>query len=160
MRPMVLLLVLAAALSLFGLTPFSGRDIADLTPTELLVFSSAEGGVTVKTEDGLAAWGREISHALSALRAAAPGQLYLATVDRVVFTFSPVPAEALLESGLRPGTAVYFSPQVEDVKALNEYLSARKGGVTLGQLGQAPQSPVPTLVPGETGLYLKEGVLS
>ena len=159
MRSMAILLLLTAVLSMFGYTPFSGRDIADLTPTELLAFAPAEGGVAVKTEDGLAAWGRDIPHALEVLRAAAPGQLFLATVDHAVFSAMPPEAETLLECGLRPGTAVYAAPVAEDVKALNAYLRQRRGGVTLGALAEEPYRQVPVLLRGETGLYLKEGAL-
>ena len=160
MRPMVLLLLLTAALSALSLTPFSGGDIADLTPTELLVFAPGEGGITVQTEDGLAAWGADIPRALDALRAAAPGRLFLATVEHVVFSTMPPDAKALLDGGLRPGTAVYTAPQPEDVSSLNAYLRPRRGRVTLGALQETPALAIPALVQGETGLYLKEGALS
>ena len=159
MRPMLFLLLLAAVLSAFGLSPFRGGDIADLTPTELLSFAPAEGGVTVKTEDGLAAWGRDLPSALQTLHAAAGGRLFLATVEQVVFSSMPPEAEPLLQAGVRPGTAVYAAPQAEDLKALNDYLRPRRGRVTLGSLREDPHLSVPTLRRGEAGLYLEEGAL-
>ena len=156
MRFMAMLLLLTAVLSAAGLTPFSGSEISKLIPTELLVLSSAEGGVLASTEDGLSAWGRDIPRALAALGAAASGELFLETVDQVVFCGMPAVAKPLTACGIRPGTAVCTAPAVEDPKAINRYLQAHSGGVTLGKLAENPSVSLPALSPGQSGLYFAQ----
>ncbi len=156
MRVMALLLLLTAVLSAAGLTPFSGSEISELIPAELLVLSSAEGGVAASTEDGLAAWGRDIPEALAALQAAAPGALFLETVDQVVFCGILPTAEPLTACGIRPGASVCTAPRVEDPKQVNKYLQAHSGGVTLGRFSEEPSVSLPALTPGETGLYFAQ----
>lgn len=153
MRLMALLLLLTAALSLLGLTPFSAFEISRLIPTELLAVSATEDGISLRTEDGYAAWGRDLPRALENLRAAAPGTLLLSTVEQVVLTGVEAPAEALVAGGLRPGTAICTAPWVEDPGQLAKYLGAREGSVTLGKLLEDPATALPALVQGETGLY-------
>jgi len=153
MKMMALLLALTAVLAMFGLTPFQGEDISRLKPVELLVVAPAEDGISLRTEGGIAAWGKDLPSAMEQLKAAAPGKLFLATVDHVVLTGQRFSPEELLSCGLRPGAAVYLSPAVEDVDALKKYLGSKEGGVTLGKLREE-DADVPTLVVGKSGLYL------
>jgi len=156
LRFMAMLLLLTVLLSAAGLTPFPGSDISELIPAELLILSGAEGGVTASTEDGLSAWGKDIPNALSSLRAAAPGNLFLETVDQVVFCGMLPVAEPLTACGIRPGTAVCTAPGVEDPEQVKGYLQAHSGGVTLGELAEDPSLPLPALSPGASGLYFAQ----
>ena len=157
MKPMILLLALAALVSMAGLVPFPHGEIADLTPVDLVCLTREDGQVLVTAAGGLAARGGDPAAALAQLHAAAPGRLLLETVDHAVFTgLTPDPAQ-LLESGLRPAVGVYTAPeQPEDPAALAKYLRIRTGGVTLGMLSDAPETPVPALKKGENGLFLPE----
>lgn len=157
MRFMALLLLLTAVLSLLGRTPFSPVEISRLQPAELLVVSGAEDGISLRTEDGLAVWGKDFAAALENLQASAPGTLLLSTVDRVVLTGVRLPAEELVACGLRPGTAVCTAPWVEDPERLAGYLRPREGRVTLGKLLEDPQTPLPALIQGQSGLYFPKG---
>lgn len=153
MKLPALFLAAAAILALFGLTPFCGQDISDLQPVELLIVEEAEGGISLRTEGGLAAWGRNLENATAHLRAASSGTLLLDTVEHIICTGKLFPPEELMAIGLRPGTAVYLSPHVEDPDALKTYLRDKKDGATLGRLEEENAS-VPVLVTGEAGLYL------
>lgn len=154
MRYMALLLLLTALASFLGLVPFSSMEISSLQPAELLVITPVDGGVTLRTEDALTAWGRDLEEAFQNLKAAAPGKILFSTVSQLVCVGEVPDPKTLTDCGLRPATAVYRSPEVEDVKALRKYLASREGMVTLGMLRDGEQADVPQLRVGKSGLYL------
>ena len=159
MRPVSFLLAILALCALAGVIPFSAGELSRVIPAELLVVSAADGGVLVQVDSGTAAWGADVPEALETLSRAAPGSLLLSTVDRLVFCGLLPEAEELLDCGLRPAAAVFLSPEPEDPEALRKYLR-NVGGVTLGILADAPQTPLPRLIQGQSGLYLDEEWLS
>ncbi len=135
-------------------TPFLGSNVAELTPAELLVLQQKEGEVLAVCDGGFAARGDSVKSAVEALRDAAPGRLFLGTVDHLVVTGLTADAALLMELGLRPAVGVCRAENVEDPDALAKYLRVHGSGVTLGMLEEDTSLPVPRLVQGETGLVL------
>ena len=161
MKPMAFLLAAVAALSFCGLVPFTGADVAELCPVQILCISAREDGFFIRADGGVAASGSDLPDALESLGNAAPGRLLLATVDQVVVCgFSP-DARLLLNCGLRPAVRVYrSSAEPEDPDALAEYLSTHSGSLTLGKLSDdGGTDEIPCLTPGENGLMLSDGKL-
>lgn len=148
------LVALLAAWLLLG-TPFSGGNVADLSPVEILCLSREGGEILAVCDSGIAARGWDVAAAVENLHAAAPGRLFLGTVDNVVFTDVTPDAALLLDVGLRPAVGLYRArKKVEDPDALAEYLRTHGGGTTLGMLAADASETIPMLQTGETGLVL------
>lgn len=157
MRPMVILLLLCVLLAAAGLLPFRGSNVSDLSVAEILCFRQEGDEVVVLCDGGLSARGKTVSQAIENLHAAAPGELFLGTVDFAVFTGVEPEASALLQAGLRPAVGLYLAPQVEEPDALAKYLRHHGGGCTLGMLEENGSLPLPRLKQGENHtLYIKE----
>ena len=135
-------------------TPFLGSNVAELTPAELLYLQQTEHGVLAVCDGGFAARGETVESAVEALHDAAPGRLFLGTVDHLVVAGMSVDAAMLMELGLRPAVGVCQAENVEDPDALAKYLRVHGSDVTLGMLEEDPKLSVPRLVQGETGLVL------
>ena len=160
MRLFVILLALCMIAAGMGWLPFEGGNVANLSPVEIVCFST-DGEVLAVCDGGLAARGRSVTETVERLRAAAPGRLLTDTVDYVVFSGMVPDVEALAELGLRPAVGVYRAPApVKNPDALAVYLRTHGGGVTLGMLEEDASLTVPLLVRGENDtLYIiKEGV--
>lgn len=135
MRAMGVLLLLAALISFLGWIPFPARDVAEVTPVKLLCLSAEGGAVQVTSETGLSAMGTDAASAIRRLTEAAPGHLLLATVDHVIVTGFRPSAREMLACGLRPAVKLYDAPRgVSDPPLAEEWLAAREGGVSLGEL--------------------------
>lgn len=157
MRPMVFLLLACALLAMAGLVPFKGTNVSDLQVAEILCFRQEGENVVVSCDGGFAARGKTVTQAVENLHAAAPGELFLGTVDFVVFTGLEPEAKTLLDVGLRPAVSLYKAPNVEDSGALAKYLAHHDVGVTLGMLQEKGNLPIPQLRQGEGDtLYIKE----
>lgn len=137
-------------------TPFPSGNVADLTPVEILCLSRENGDVLAVCDGGVAARGQDVADAVENLHDAAPGRLFLGTVDTVVFANLTPEADALLEVGVRPAAGVYVTrDQTDDPDALAVYLRSRDS-VTLGMLQEDANLAIPVLQKGETGLVLKD----
>lgn len=149
MRPMVILLLVCALLAMAGLVPFKGSNVSDLQVAEILCFRQEGENVVVSCDGGFSARGETTKQAVEQLHKAAPGELFLGTVDFVVFTGMEPEAKTLLDLGLRPAVSLYKAPNVEDSGVLAKYLSHHDVGVTLGMLQEKGNLPIPQLKQGE-----------
>lgn len=154
---MVILLLLCAILGAAGRLPFKGSNVSDLSVTEILCFRQEGDEIVASCDGDLSARGETMAQAIEQLHAAAPGELFLGTVDFAVFTGVEPEPRVLLEAGLRPAVSLYRAPNVEDPAALAKYLRHHGGGCTLGMLEEDGALMLPRLQQGESGLVLQKG---
>lgn len=160
MKGLIWLALVAIALRVSGLIPFSSTEIADLLPVQTLTVDVAEGQVKLDAGE-CTGQGDSWQTALEDLRQGAEGIVFLGTAEQVVLTQEATELlPEVVESGiLRPGAVVCACPgELPAPKEITEYLSAHNGGVTLRQVQSALLEGVaiklPVLVETEGGLRL------
>ena len=143
-------LVVVAAL---GYMPFSGSDVADLQPVELIYVKTVENGIEVRTDTGDLGRGEILGQAFADLKATAVGEVFLDTADFLLIHQND---EALLQelTGiLRPACNVCVIKEEIDMKAAAAYLRTGKTNVTLQQI-RTGQGSAPLLILEEGRMYL------
>ncbi len=138
---------------LLGLMPFSGTDVAQLEPAELLYVTHRAGTVQVETDTGSMGMGKSLEAAIADLKKTASGQFFLETVDYLLLGQE---AEQLMDglySYLRSGCAVCYGVGVEDLGAATAYLRIHQPDFTVRDY-RAGSRTVPTLQLQEERLYL------
>lgn len=137
-------------------TPFVSSNVAELAPVEILCLQKDGAEILAVCDGGIAARGATAEQAVQALHNAAPGRLFLGTVDHLVVTGLRPDASGLMGLGLRPAVGVYEAPEkAEDPGALAKYLRVHSGGVTLGMLEEDGSLSLPRLERGASGLILE-----
>ena len=139
MKRFVLVLVLAAALRMSGVLPFSGSDVADLVPIEALTVDW--DGRQVALDGGACqGYGKDWNTALEDLRQGADGVTFLGTVEQVILSKEAVRLlpDVIRSEALRPAAVVCVAagnlPEPEDAA---KYLSAHDAGVTIQKVQAA-----------------------
>ena len=147
MRAMGVMLLLAALISFLGWIPFSGRDVAEVTPVKLLCLTRTETGIRVTADTGVTAEDTDLRRAFARLEGKTPGHLLLATVDHVTVTGFRPAARDLLACGLRPAAKLYDAPDgIADPGLAESDLATREAGVSLGVLADGGDlAPLPQL---------------
>ena len=91
-----------AALALF-LLPQRGTEVGKLLPVETLLIENQAGQYRVSADTGSAGRGDSLEKAVDALRAEAPGILFLDTADYVLLTGEAEDCMEKLPDYVRPG---------------------------------------------------------
>ena len=122
-----------AAVALLSTTSFRGTDIAKLAPVEVVWLAEEDGQVLLMTDTEDTGKGADVREALTDMKAAALGTVFLDTADYLIVETG---AEKFLEQiaeVLRPSCMVCRAKQVPDLKKAAEFLSIHEPNVTLRQ---------------------------
>lgn len=133
MKRWILYIVGFAAVSIFGVSPFHGTDIAQLAPVEVVWLTESGGRVYLETDTGDMGWGENVQAALMDMKAVAPGSVFLETADYLIVQKG---SEALLEqvyNVLRPSCMVCVAEKMPDMEAAAAFFAAHEPEVTLRQ---------------------------
>lgn len=151
----ILSLLAIVVLAILGWLPFQGTDVATLEPAETLYVYINKEEVFVETDGSWFGEGETVEEAVADLKAAAPGQVFLQTVD---FLLLQEGAEELLPAlylHLRSGCKVCFIDEKPDLQKASTYLRAHKPKFTL-QDYRAGKTEIPKLTMEEDRAYLDE----
>jgi len=133
MKRIVLFVLLAAALRMTGLLPFSGSDVAELVPVEALTVDWKRNQVVLKGED-CQGRGEDWEAALEDLRRGGNGKVFLGTTEQVVMSEAAVHLmpDVIRSGDLRPAAVICVClGTLPEPKEATEYLSSHNAGVTI-----------------------------
>lgn len=142
-----------AALSMLGLAPFQGTDVAKLKPVEVIRVSADQKGMVVETDTGDIGAGTDAAAAFADLKEKANGEIFLETADFILV--DPLLAGKIgeLSAFLRPACSVCLEFGDADIEAVADFLTAHKPALTLQDIAAGAGS-VPVLVVQEGGMRL------
>lgn len=104
------------------LLPQRGTEVGKLLPVETLLIEKQAGQYRVSTDTGHTARGDSLEKAVDALRAEAPGILFLDTADYVLLTGEAEECTEKLPNYVRPGTRVYKLEGTVELSEIGPYL--------------------------------------
>lgn len=133
----------------------TGTDVAALEPVKLLYVDSREGTYYLATDSGHRAQGNTVSAAVSNLKSAATGKLYLDTAEYLLVSSSAWEAVGRLSQYLRPDCIVTVARGIPDAEKASSFLDTHKPDFTLNDF-RAGEKSVPILNSREGGMYLEK----
>lgn len=120
-------------LLLCGVSSNRGTDIGELAPVEVVWLSENAGQIYLETDTGDMGRGETIQAALSDMKAAAPGMIFLETADYlIVEPGSEILLEQLYDI-LRPSCKVCAAQSMPDLEEVAPFLNAHEPRLTLRQ---------------------------
>ena len=141
-------------IAVLGWLPFRGTDVATLEPAETLYVSLTEQ-VRVETDGGWRGKGESVASAVADLKASAPGQVFLQTVDYLLLQKGSEDVLPALYPYLRSGCSVCFVEEKPNLEKASAYLRTHRPQMTL-QRYRAGAKNIPILRVEEDGAYLDE----
>lgn len=147
--------ILYIAVVLLLTIPFRGTDISRLTPVEVVWLAEESGQVLLMTDTGDTGRGADVREALSDMKAAAKGTIFLDTADYLILEIGSEKFLNQITDVLRPSCMVCRAKQVPDLKEAAAFFSAHEPGVTL-RLWQNDQRELPLLREEGKGLLWDE----
>ena len=133
MKHWVLYGVTVLAVILLSASPFRGTDISKLAPVEVVWLAEEDGQVLLVTDTGDWGRGKDVREALSDMKAAAKGTIFLDTADYLIVQKD---AEVFLDQIaeiLRPSCMLCYAMRMPDLKAAGAFFDAHEPSVTLRQ---------------------------
>ena len=120
-------------LALCGASANRGADIGELAPVEVVWLSETAGQIYLETDTGDMGRGDTLQAALTDMKAAAPGTIFLETADYLIVEQG---REVLLEQLfdiLRPSCKICVMQSMPDLEKAATFLNAHKPWLTLRQ---------------------------
>lgn len=161
MKRILCFVLLAAAVKMSGLLPFSGNDVASLVPVEALTVTMEDGQVVLNGGD-CRGQGEDWDAALADLRESADGTVFLGTAEQVIVSrkAAHLLPDVIRCPDLRPAAVLCIcSGDPPDPKEAAKYLSAHDAGVTIQKVQaavlQGKGAALPVLEQTEGGLRLR-----
>ena len=142
-----------ALVAVFGLTPFSGSDVATLQPVELIWVGVSEDGLVVRTDTGDLGSGNTAEQAFANLKQTTPGEVFLDTVDYLLLQPSALEFLPALTDILRPACNVCLVEQEVDLEKAARFLRVQSVEFTL-QNYRTGEDNIPYLKADEERLKL------
>lgn len=132
-----------AALALL-LLPRRGTEVGELLPVETLLIEKEAGQYVVSVDTGGSARGQSLEAAVEAMRASAPGEMFLDTADYVLLTRDTLDCVPLLADLVRPAARVYMVDKGPDLEKIGPFLRTHGPDAPLFRLEKG-ECPVPKL---------------
>ena len=125
--------ILLGALAML-LLPQRGTEVGKLLPVETLLIEKQAGQYRVSTDTGNTARGDSLEKAVDALRAEAPGILFLDTADYVLLAGAAEDCMEKLPDYVRPGTRVYKMEGTAELPEIGSFLKTHGPNAPLYRL--------------------------
>ena len=133
-----------------GGMPFSGSDVAQLQPVQVVGIEMNDGVVTVSTDTGDSGVGKDLQGAFQNLKDTTMGQVFLETAEYLLVSPSAMGLMQELQGYLRPGCGVCVMEADVDMEKVGLYLEAHPPMVTL-QDCRVKQVALPRLIMNREG---------
>lgn len=146
---------LGAAVLIIGLgwLPFSGTDVGQLQPLEVLYVSRQDGRICLESDTGDSGWGTTLADAFADLRETAAGEIFLDTADYVLLGSGTENLTEGLWQQLRPGCQICRVLGEPELQETARFLSAHEPGITMLKL-RAGAENLPVLLATEGEMRL------
>lgn len=129
----------------------AGTELGHMKPAELILVDVENPFVIIKTDLGDEGKGSSFQEAAENMQEKSDGILFLDTAEKIVVSEKALYLLPELEDIFRPAAEVYLGSGAIKPDQAAEYLSARKGNVTLGML-KTGKGRLPVLL-AEKGRY-------
>ena len=127
--------IIAVLLSVFGFSPFTPTDVAQLAPVQTIVISAPGGLVRVDCGEKLTGQGQDLMEALEDLKAGVEGEVFLATAQQIVVVGGvDIWSQLVQAEGLRPAARLYQSSEPVRAADITGFLLRDKNTATLLEL--------------------------
>lgn len=134
---------------LLFLLPERGTDVGKLLPVETLLIEKEAERYVVSTDTGNSARGDTLEAAMDALRASAPGVIFLDTADYVLLTGETLECVEELSGFVRPGTQIYTVAGSPDLGKIGGFLEAHGPDAPLYQVQKGEKKAPKLCIEGE-----------
>ncbi len=131
MKKLVLWVLVIGAICIADMLPFTGTDIAKLHPIEVLVVKRENAILSVSTDSGLTGFGTDVQQAISDLKLAAPGEVFMETANYVLLTSECTDAIDGLFAYIRPACQIYLFEGEGEWSNVAKYLESHPSDATL-----------------------------
>lgn len=131
MKRWIVYLLLFAAAAALGTTSFTGTDVGELLPVEVVRISCRDEEILLETDNGNSGRGMDVTDALRDLKESAPGNLFLETADYLILVPGCEEYLEALYGCLRPSCGICLEDGKADMERVGEFLSAHKPETTL-----------------------------
>ena len=126
------------------LLPQRGTEVGELLPVETLLIEKEAGQYVVSVDTGESARGSSLEAAVEAMRASAPGEMFLDTADYVLLTRDTLDCMPQLSDFVRPAARVYMVDKGPDLEEIGPFLRAQGPDAPLFRLEKG-ERPAPKL---------------
>ena len=161
MKKLLLIALILAALTYFGLLPFSANDVSKLLPVETVLITREGDQIRVDVGAGVRAVGKTLAEALDRLKEQVSGVIFFQTAEQVVVEESAaqIVGEVISEERFRPAAGIYLTPERDlDARAVSRYCAARHTALTLGEakaaLTEGKDLTLPRLICADGGFRI------
>ena len=155
MKKMLLWVLAIIAVCYADMLPFIGTDVAKLHPIEVLIVKCENGMFSVSTDSGLTGSGTDVPQALSDLKLAAPGEVFMETANYVLLTLECTDVIDALFAYIRPACQIYFLEGEGKMTDVAKYLESHPSDATLLACRRG-ETRIPKLIVQEGGYRLVE----
>lgn len=131
MKKAIVYLAAITVIATTGILPFDGTDVEKLHPVEVLVFQYNKGMLSVTTDSGLSGFGTDVRQVFEDLKLAAPGEIFLDTVNYVLLAPNCINEISSLYFYLRPACQVYLFEGEGKFTNIGEYLESHASNATI-----------------------------
>lgn len=149
MKKMLLFIVLIGAISFAGFLPFDGTDVAKLHPVEVLAVNCKNGNFTIKTDTGIVGIGTNVDMAIRDLKLAAPGEIFLDTVNYILVGKECAHVASAFCNYLRPACQIYIFEGEGELGQIAKYLENHPSDATILSYRQGDALVTGIVIDGE-----------
>ena len=127
-------IILYAFVGLFGFSPFSGTDLAKLSPIEAIWLQEEKGTVSIITDSGNQGYGATVEEALVNMKNTASGTVFLDTADFLIVKLGSESLIAEMTDLLRPSCSVCVARTQPDMQAATKLLRSHEPSAKMKNL--------------------------
>lgn len=147
------LIYLGALLLAGALSPFTGTDVAQLQPVEVLMITADRGDVEITTDTGDLGRGKNLREAFADLQQTSPKKIFMETAEYLLIDRSAESMLPEITEFLRPSCAVCFVEGEMELGMAAAFLNTHAPRLTL-QNYRTGDRDLPRLVIKEERMYL------
>lgn len=141
MKASLIYALTAAGVILMGALPFRGYDVGMLCPVETVLVRREGDGLRLETDTGALGLGADWESAMGDMEKRTGAVVFPGTVTHVIIEEEGLLPALLEERTLNPNCGVYLGENITDPAEAGTYLSAHRGGVSLGELRAGERPP-------------------
>ncbi len=156
MKKVILLVAVIVIVTITGLLPFAGTDIAKLHPIEVLAVSRAGGILRLQTDSGMLGSGENIEEALQNLRLSSAGNIFLDTANYLLIAPDCTEEIVTLWNYIRPACQVYYFKGDGKYKEIGNYLESHPSRATVLGYIQG-EADIPLLIMEGESVRIEQG---
>lgn len=139
--------------SAIGKMPFSGTDVAQLQPVEVIRIQKDGDLIQIETDTGDTGRGIDLGSAFQNLKDSTVGKIFLETADYLLIAKDMVKHLPALAEYLRPACGVCESDGQEDLGTVGSFLQAHEPEITISDC-QDGHTELPRLITSEERMKL------